>query len=100
MIEMDKTDRNQYLNDMWLETLLAIIGETLSDTNQVNGAVVQSRRGKDKLSIWLRDATKMDEIRKIGYQYKTVIETQFRMKFQKHDTSVNGSSGRKHSLQI
>ena len=66
MLEVEKTDRNQYLNNIWLETLIAIIGENLSDSREINGVVMQSRRGKDRVSIWVRDATKMDVQKKLG----------------------------------
>ena len=100
MVELDKSDRNQFLNNIWLETILALVGETLGDVTQINGAVVQSRRGKDKVSIWVRNGTKSDELRTLGINYKNTIGTKFRMKFQKHDATASSSMGRKFSIQI
>jgi translation initiation factor 4E len=101
MLEVEKTDRNQYLNNIWLETLIAIIGENLSDSREINGVVMQSRRGKDRVSIWVRDATKMDVQKKLGLNYKdTLGEIPFRLRLQKHSDLSGKTSSRKHLLQL
>jgi len=101
IIEIEKTDRNAHLNNLWLETLLALIGEQLGDSELINGAVVQSRRGKDKVSIWVREGEDEAEIRALGNRYKNVTGGQFRLRFQKHQSSIkNNSSSRKPFIMI
>jgi len=101
IIEIEKTDRNTHLNNLWLETLLALIGEQLGDSELINGAVVQSRRGKDKVSIWVREGEDETEIRALGNRYKNVTGSQFRLRFQKHQSSIkSNSSSRKPFILI
>jgi len=100
IVELEKSDRNAHLNSIWLETLLALVGETLGDPSQINGAVVQSRRGKDKVSIWVRDASDSAQIRALGLRFKSIISDRFRIRFQKHEMSTNGSCSRRHSMVI
>ena len=89
------------MNNLWLETLLALIGEQLGDSELINGAVVQSRRGKDKVSIWVREGEDETEIRALGNRYKNVTGSQFRLRFQKHQSSIkNNSSSRKPFIMI
>merc|ERR1712110_381040 len=57
ILEIDRIYRNEQLDDKWLETLLALIGETLTSTDdnfnpQICGAIVQSRKKIDRVGHW------------------------------------------------
>ena len=100
LVEIEKSERNAHLNTLWLETLLSLIGEQLGDSELINGAVVQSRRGKDKVSIWVRDSEDEAEIEALGYRYKNLLGGNFRLRFQKHQSPTQWISNRKPSLII
>jgi len=64
-----------HLDKMWLWLLLACVGEQLDDDqNQICGAVVNIRKGGDKLCLWTKDAENKDATIKIGQALKKVLE--------------------------
>jgi len=90
MCELDRMHRNEQLDAKWLETLLALIGEQLGDgQNQINGAVVQSRKKIDRISIWLRDCENDYETKNIGHKYYNLIRADGGLKFQTHESNTN-----------
>lgn len=91
MVEIPKANRNAQLTDKWLETLLALVGEQLSENpGDVTGAVVQSRRQQDRISVW----TSMDDepARKIGYNYQRLVQSASGVKFQSHCNRTSSTS--------
>jgi len=63
------------LDRLWLWMLLGCIGEMLGDDeDQLCGAVVNIRKGQDKLCIWTKDEQNKDAIMKIGLAMKKVLE--------------------------
>lgn len=93
MCELDRAVRNEQLDSKWLETLLAIIGEQLDETNQqINGAVVQSRKKIDRISIWTRDCENDFETKNIGHRYHALIRSDNGLKFQTHESNTNRNS--------
>ena len=47
------------LDNMWLEIMLGLIGETFGE--EVNGAVVSNRRGTGRVGVWMKDYTKVQQ---------------------------------------
>lgn len=93
MCELDRAVRNEQLDAKWLETLLAIVGEQLDDSNgQINGAVVQSRKKIDRISIWTRDCENDYETKNIGHRYHALIKSDNGLKFQTHESNTNRNS--------
>jgi len=90
MINMDKRQRADHLDQYWLEILFFLIGEhadqhahqvtaifssighffLILNIIQVNGAVVNVRGKGDKLAVWLADASQPDSILRIGKMIK------------------------------
>jgi len=71
MINMDKRQRADHLDQYWLEILFFLIGEHADQhAHQVNGAVVNVRGKGDKLAVWLADASQPDSILRIGKMIK------------------------------
>jgi len=64
------------LRDMdacWLETLFTLVGEHVQPySNLINGAVVQKKKGKFRVDVWLKDSSEWSEmgIRFIGRHLK------------------------------
>jgi len=82
------------LDRLWLWMLLACVGEALEDEDQICGAVVNVRRGQDKLCIWTRDADNKDACMKIGQMLKKVLELPdvFPISYQPHFAKDKGKA--------
>merc|ERR1712088_148823 len=75
MINMDKRQRADHLDQYWLEILFFLIGEHADQhAHQVNGAVVNVRGKGDKLAVWLADASQPDSILRIGKMIKERLD--------------------------
>jgi len=71
IINLDKRQRADHLDNYWLEILFFLIGEHADQhAHQVNGAVVNVRGKGDKLAVWLADAAQSDSIIRIGKMLK------------------------------
>jgi len=100
LMEIDRFYRNEQLNNKWLETLLAVIGEQLEDNptseseSEICGAIVQSRKKVDRVVIWTRHAENYDMVRNIGLKYRDKLapRREQRLKYQSHESSQNRSS--------
>merc|ERR1719220_2248602 len=100
LLTLDRFQRMQYLNDIWLEIMLYLIGGDRKDDNTdncINGAVVNIRNRADKVALWLPIADKNQghgpKILEVGHELKS------RMKIPKHfpinfETHSNVSSRR------
>ena len=57
IIERVDQGRQEEMDDYWLETLFMLIGEHITPyifNNIVNGAVIQTKKTKFRLAIWLK----------------------------------------------
>ena len=71
IINLDKKQRSNMLDNFWLEVMLCMIGEAFGDNGKyVNGAVVSVRAKGDKIGIWLNNAKENDAIMDIGRKIK------------------------------
>lgn len=67
LITIDKSRQSDLLDTIWLEVLLAVIGEQFgADTDDICGIVVNIRNKGSKISIWTTDANKDETNRRIG----------------------------------
>jgi len=82
IIEIDKYYRNDFLDSVWLETLLGLIGECMGEG--VNGAAVQSRKGKDKVTVWVADAMNVDQVQAVHHYIKQWLNGKCTIRFKKH----------------
>ena len=60
IIERVDQGRQEEMDDYWLETLFMLIGEHIHPSifnNIVNGAVIQTKKTKFRLAIWLKVTT-------------------------------------------
>merc|ERR1712126_400009 len=95
LIEIDRKQRNEQLNDKWLETLLAVIGEQLEPEDvegnqpEICGAMVQSRRRVDRVGLWTCNADDGDVVMGIGEKYSSKIKPQWsqRLRYQSHKST-------------
>jgi len=66
--------RASSLDQMWLWTVLACIGETFKSPDDVCGLVVSVRKAGDRVQIWTKDANNEQACRDIGRSLKDTLE--------------------------
>lgn len=99
VFEIPKKDsRNPRFDRYWLYTVLACIGETLSASCEVNGAVVSLRKNQDKIALWLKCDDKA-ACTEIGKRWKKALDLdRINIKYQTHkDAMASGRSFRNQS---
>ena len=58
------------IDELWLRTLLAVIGETIDeDDSQINGVVLSIRKGGNKFALWTKSEDK-EPLLRIGGKFK------------------------------
>ncbi|ORX73708.1 eukaryotic translation initiation factor 4E [Linderina pennispora] len=80
-------------NDLWLNTLLACIGETFDASTDVCGAVFSNRKQCFRIAIWTRNAADKEACEAIGRHLKTVLNGEHQLEYMPH--TDNAKSGPK-----
>lgn len=72
------TSRNyrEMLNALWIETLLACIGEAISHSEYITGVVLQRRQREDRIQVWTKDASEEEIQIEIGKCFKKLLNLQ------------------------
>ncbi|ETW06804.1 hypothetical protein H310_02955 [Aphanomyces invadans] len=87
--------RRPRLDDAWMNTMLALIGECLEDDDDLSGAVVSVRKTQDRIAVWTQTATNEQLQRKVGGNFRKVLDLSKNevLKYQSHaDAAASGSS--------
>ncbi|GJP31246.1 hypothetical protein CLOM_g23332 [Closterium sp. NIES-68] len=63
----------EYLDNTWLHMMLAMIGEQIEEGNDICGAVVSIRTGKDRVALWTKSAGSETIQTSIGKQLKEIL---------------------------
>ena len=104
IINLDKRQRAEHLDNYWLEILFFLIGEHADQhAHQVNGAVVNVRAKGDKLAVWLADSSQPDSILCIGKMLKERlgIDPGDKIGFNVHqEEKLKGSSMKKQKYYV
>ncbi|KAJ1756904.1 eukaryotic translation initiation factor 4E [Coemansia sp. RSA 1935] len=82
------------VNEHWLHTLLACIGETFDASPEICGAVFSNRKNCFRVAIWTRNASDRDACEKIGRHLKAVLGVTFQLEYLRHssDSAKPGSN--------
>jgi len=104
LISLSRNQRSTDLDNLWLETLLCMIGEAFEEqSDDVCGAVVNVRPKGDKIGLWTADLTRGDGIVKIGRKLKERlnIPAKLAIGFQAHtDTMTKSGSVAKNRYTV
>jgi len=97
--------RKEKLDELWLYTLLACVGETFGDEeDEVCGCVISMRKTGDRIALWTRTATKEAATRAIGAQFKRTLglPPNVILGYQSHADSMRrtGSAGPRHRYEV
>nr|XP_014332724.1 PREDICTED: eukaryotic translation initiation factor 4E type 1B [Bos mutus] len=91
-------------NNLWLETLLCLIGESFGEHSQeVCGAVINIRAKGDKIAVWTREAENQEGVLHIGRVYKERLglSTKTIIGYQAHaDTATKSNSLAKNKFVV
>lgn len=87
IILKDQNHRNGFLDQIWMESLLACIGETLSFGEKINGIIVQRRQKEDRIQLWTSGADEVDVQYSIGHHYKQLLnlDDSIKLCYTKHN---------------
>ncbi|KAL0368485.1 UNVERIFIED_CONTAM: Eukaryotic translation initiation factor isoform 4E-2 [Sesamum calycinum] len=75
------------LDTMWLETLMALIGEQFDEADEICGVVASVRQRQDKLSLWTKTAANEAAQMGIGRKWKEIIDVTDKISYSFHDDS-------------
>ncbi|CAO3673323.1 unnamed protein product [Umbelopsis vinacea] len=97
--QFPKNRTGEAINDLWLYTLLACIGEQLPNEDEVTGAVVSVRKVFFRISVWTRTSNNKEVLEAIGKKLKETLNiTNMPLEFTPHSDAAtkgaNESTGR------
>lgn len=101
-VNVPPKNRTTALDQMWLWTILACIGETINSPDDVCGIVVSIRKAGDRVQIWTRDANNEAACRDIGRSLKETLELPDNVVigYQSHADSMKKSSSAKNKYEV
>ncbi|VVA16172.1 PREDICTED: eukaryotic [Prunus dulcis] len=82
------------LDTMWLETLMALIGEQFDEADEICGVVASVRQRQDKLALWTRNAANEAAQMGIGRKWKEIIDVTDKITYSFHDDSKRERSAK------
>ncbi|XP_068149052.1 eukaryotic translation initiation factor 4E1 [Drosophila tropicalis] len=78
-----------FINKMWHDLLLCILGECFHYSDQICGAVINVRNKANKLSLWTKDAANEQAILSIGHHMKQLLELgDMEIQYQAHKDAM------------
>jgi len=93
IIPVKSSQRDTQLKQLWMWAVLACIGNSFEDEDEVCGVVVSVRKSSDKICLWTRNATEEAKTKRIGQQLKDLLGLQIKIEYQVHaDAMAHNSS--------
>ncbi|CAI9771228.1 unnamed protein product [Fraxinus pennsylvanica] len=81
------------LENTWLETLMALIGEQFDEAEEICGVVASVRR-QDKLSLWTKNAANEAAQMSIGRKWKEILDVNEKITYAFHRTREDAKGSR------
>ncbi|XP_057459579.1 eukaryotic translation initiation factor-like [Actinidia eriantha] len=88
------SSRKANLDTMWLETLMALIGEQFDEADEICGVVASVRQRQDKLALWTKTATNEATQMSIGRKWKEIIDVTDKIFYNFHDDAKKERSAK------
>jgi len=92
VVSIKNSQRDSQLNLLWMWSVLACIGNTFEDEDEICGVVVSIRKGSDRISLWTRTALEDEKTVRIGQHLKDLLGIQFKIQYQAHADAKETSS--------
>ncbi|KAJ6233694.1 eukaryotic translation initiation factor 4e related [Anaeramoeba flamelloides] len=78
------------LEDLWLDTVLSLIGERFEPKEEICGAVVSIRNSGDRIALWTKTASKKDVQLEIGKIWKKDLQLRgIRLSYLTHKKALS-----------
>ncbi|KAG9306158.1 hypothetical protein G9A89_016062 [Geosiphon pyriformis] len=102
VIQFPRNKTGEDINDLWLYTMLACIGETFDFPDEICGAVVSVRKIFYRISLWTRTTNNVDVAKNLGRHLKTTLglNSGQSLEFQPHSDSIKSGSHNKERLIV
>lgn len=82
------------LDQLWLNTLLAMIGEQFDEGDEICGAVASVRARQEKIALWTRTATNEAAQMSIGKQWKEFLDYNEKIHYMFHEDAKKDKAAR------
>ncbi|KAL3507571.1 hypothetical protein ACH5RR_032953 [Cinchona calisaya] len=82
------------LDTMWLETLMALIGEQFDEADEICGVVASVRQRQDKVSLWTKTAPNEAAQMSIGRKWKEILDVTDKIYYSFHDDAKRERSAK------
>ena len=101
VITLNKSSKTD-LDNLWLDVLLCLIGETFDHSEEICGAVVNIRSKANKISIWTANGNNEEAALEIGNKLRDALRlARQNLQYQLHkDTMVKTSSSIKSTYNL
>uniref|UniRef100_A0A6B2LJX8 mRNA cap-binding protein n=1 Tax=Arcella intermedia TaxID=1963864 RepID=A0A6B2LJX8_9EUKA len=92
IIQFRPFQRETLLNDTWLWALLACIGCSFEDDDEICGVVVSVRKAGDKIALWTKNSDNPEKCKRIGRQLKEFLNFPGKIGYQLHNDALQHNS--------
>jgi translation initiation factor 4E len=75
------------MTDAWMKICLAVMGETMKNSDSVLGFHLSRRQKYSRIAIWVKDKNATAIVKSIGQQSKQIVGTSNPFEFQEHGDS-------------
>ena len=97
-----KDSKTGKLDEYWLYTVLAVLGEMIDKTgDEVCGAVVSVRKSQDRIALWIKKSSPPEHCIVIAERWKKALEIEkIPVKFQSHKQAVETNTSFRNEILI
>jgi len=96
MVPCPRRERDEKLNEMWLDILIMMVGEHMEEySGLVNGAEACLRKKGDRIEVWMKDVGLMKGVVEIGRKTKErlKLDASRKIRFSIHKEDKEGVKG-------
>jgi translation initiation factor 4E len=69
----DKGMSTPHIDNLWLYSMMSLVGETYPDSKQICGAVCSLRQKQDRVAVWTKDANDEEAYNKVGEKFRVTL---------------------------
>lgn len=85
------------LDEYWINTVLAVIGEGFApdESDDIAGIVLNARKGNNRIALWTKSAMNKDVQVRIANRWRETANIQIRMEYTAFKDALVASSARR-----
>jgi translation initiation factor 4E len=95
-----RNSQRKILNHVWLELTLMLIGDTMTDPEQVAGAVVSVRARNCRVALWTQKSQDEAACKRLGAQLKELAQCTDTVHFISNTDAINDGKTAKPLYQV